>query len=173
MSLVPGDPGSLSACAATVGSLAARLADQARGLAPELGALADGWPGRASVAARRRGATLGASAATTADELEQLARLLQDRATDLADLLARARALEERLATAGLAVRDDRVVPAYGVRGEADPVAVAAAAGSAERLQGELDLLLAQHRRRRDFVLSALRASTARLDALSHELRRG
>ena len=42
-----------------------------------------------------------------------------------------------------------------------------------EELQAELDLVLAQHRRRRDWVLGVLRDSTSALSHLSHRLRSG
>ncbi|QKE85473.1 hypothetical protein [Arthrobacter sp. NEB 688] len=173
MSVVPGDPGSLSACAAAAADVARRLEASGTALAPAMEALGDGWPGRASVTARRRGAELAAGAVAAAEELERLGRELQDRATDLADLVARGRMVEERAAAAGLAVRDGRVVPAWGVRGEADAGAVADGTVAAERIGAELTLVLHQHRRRRDLLLADLRASTDRLAALSHTLRRG
>ena len=173
MSVVPGDPASLSACAATAASVGHRLAAVAAALGPEVAALGEGWPGRVSVLTRRRGDALATSAAPTAAELERVGRLLQDRATDLADLHARARSLEERAAAAGFVIRDDHVVPAYGVRGEADAATEAAERAGADALGSELELLLAQHRRRRDFLLAELRDSTERLATLAHGLRRG
>ncbi|MBM6400903.1 hypothetical protein [Phycicoccus sonneratiae] len=173
MTTVPGDPASLSACAATTAAVGRRLDALAQALGPEVAALGEGWPGRASVATRRRGGGLADAGAATADELVRVAGVLQDQASDLADLLARARAVEERAEAAGLVVRDERVVPAYGVRGEADAAAQRALTERATGLQAELDLVLAQHRRRRDFVLGVLRESTDRLAALSHGLRHG
>lgn len=173
MSVVPGDPASLSACAAAVAEVARRLAASGRALGPAVEELGDGWPGRASVATRRRGADIAAAAVTAAEELERVGRELQDRATDLADLVARGRRVEEGAAAAGLVVRDGRVVPAWGVRGEADAGAVADGDAAAERIAAELTLVLHQHRRRRDLLLADLRASTERLAALSHTLRRG
>ncbi len=173
MSIVPGDPASLSACAGTAATVGRRLEAEAEALAPELEALGEGWAGRTSVSTRRRGARLAAATSAAADELERVSRVLQDQATDLADLLARARAIEERATVAGLAVRDDRVAPAYGVRGEADAAAQQAQEAAAAALQAALDLVLAQHRRRRDFVLAELRASTERLAEVSRGLRRG
>ncbi len=173
MSTVPGDPASLSACAATAGTVGRRLAVEAEALAPEVEALGEGWAGRTSVSTRRRGTALAAATSAAADELGRVSRVLQDQATDLADLLARARAVEERAAGAGLEVRDDRVAPAYGVRGEADVAAQQAQEAASTSLQSALDLVLAQHRRRRDFVLAELRASSERLAEVSHGLRRG
>lgn len=173
MTIVPGDPASLSACAVTVRGVADGLAREADALTVALAALADGWGGRASVAPRRAGDALTAAAATTASELEHVARVLQDHATDLADLLARARAIDERARAAGLEVRGGTVGAVWGVAGEADAAAVATRDALATALQADLDLVLAQHRRRRDWVLEVLRASTASLDTVSLTLRRG
>ena len=99
--------------------------------------------------------------------------MLQDHATDLADLVARARALEERARAAGLEVRDGRVEIAWGVTGTADAGADRTRAAARAALQSELDLVLAQHRRRRDWVLGVLRDSTTALSDVSHGLRGG
>ncbi|GGL28573.1 hypothetical protein H9L10_02935 [Phycicoccus endophyticus] len=173
MSVVPGDPGSFAAAASTLAAAGRRLGASAPPLATALADLGEGWAGRVSVHTRRRGADLAEATTSAATELERVARLLQDRAGDLSELHARGRALHERAATAGLELRDGRVVPGYGVRGEADEATDAGRRERAVRLQGELDLLLAQHRRRRDFVLDELRASAARLTTLSDALRRG
>ena len=91
-----------------------------------------------------------------------MGRVLQDHATDLADLVARARAIEERAAGAGLEVRDGRVERAWGVTGPADAGADRARDDVRDALQADLDLVLAQHSRRRDWVLDVLRGSTTR-----------
>ena len=108
-----------------------------------------------------------------AAQLDTLGRVLQDHATDLADLVARARAVEERARAAGLDVRDGRVEVGWGVTGTADAQADLARHEAREALQAELDLVLAQHRRRRDWVLGVLRDSTSALSDLSHRLRGG
>ncbi|MBM6404383.1 hypothetical protein JQN72_09040 [Phycicoccus sp. CSK15P-2] len=171
MSLVPGDPASLSSCAASTAATAERVAATAAALEASWSALAQDWPGRASVEPRRRGDAVVAASSSTADELGSVARALQDQATDLAGLVARARTVEERAAAAGLEVRDDRVVPAYGRVTTADAAAESARAATAATLQAELDLVLSQHRRRRDFLLGMLRASTGRLAEVSAGLR--
>lgn len=173
MTLVPGDPGSLSACAATASSSAHRLAALAATLGPSVEGLADGWPGRTSAALRRRGAALTGATASIAARLEVMAVVLQDQATDLADLLARARAVEERAGAAGLEVRDGRVVPTLGVLAVADDTTATVRAGVADRLQSELDLVLSQHRHRRDAVLRTLHESYEALAEVSRGLRRG
>jgi hypothetical protein len=173
MTIIPGDPASLSSCGATVRMIAHRLETEAALLGSDYDALCDGWPGRVSATAGQRGVALADAADTTASELDQLGCVLQDHATDLADLIARARGIEERAASAGLEVRDGRVVPTWGVRGETDAASAHRQMRAAATLQADLDLILAQHRRRRDWALDALRGSTGRLGQVSHRLRRG
>jgi len=87
--------------------------------------------------------------------------------------VARGRALEERARAAGLEVRDGRIEIGWGVTGAADLEADQARAATGAALQAELDLVLAQHRRRRDWVLGVLRDSSTGLSDLSHRLRGG
>ena len=173
MSVVPGDPASLSACAGTARSVAERLADHATGVRTTSGLLGVGWTGRTSASTRRRAADLAAATDTTAAQLDRVGRVLQDHATDLADLVARGRALTERARAAGLEVRDGSVEIGWGVTGAADADADRARAATRSALQAELDLVLAQHRRRRDWVLGVLRDSTTGLSDVSHRLRGG
>ena len=173
MSVVPGDPASLSACARTVREVARRLDDHATVVRAAYRELGDGWTGRASVSARRAGAGLADATSATTAELDRVGRVLQDHATDLADLVARARALEERARAAGLEVRDGRVERTWGVTGAADADADRARDSLREVLQADLDLVLAQHTRRRDWVLDVLRGSTRALGEVSHGLRQG
>jgi hypothetical protein len=171
--VVPGDPASLSACAGTARSVAERLADHATGLRTASEALGEGWTGRTSAATRRRTADLASATDATAGQLDRVGRVLQDHATDLADLVARARVLEERARVAGLEVREGRVEIGWGVTGAADAEADRSRAASQASLQAELDLVLAQHQRRRDWVLGVLRDSTSGLADVSHRLRDG
>ena len=173
MSLVPGDPASLSACALTARAVAQQLGRQATGLRTAYQAVGQGWTGRRSVAARRGGDSLAEACAATAGELDRVGGVLQDHATDLADLVARGRAVEERAAGAGLEIRDGRVERAWGVTGQADAVADRSLEETRSALQREVDLLIAQHRRRRDFALGVLRESTTTLAGVSHRLRDG
>ncbi|MGL5817794.1 MAG: hypothetical protein ACRCYR_09550 [Phycicoccus sp.] len=173
MSVVPGDPGSLSSCAATARAVAERMTAHAVAVSDAWAGLGEGWPGPSSAATRRRGAALATATSTAAAELDRVGRVFQEHATDLADLVARGRALEARASSAGLAVRDGRVVPEWGVVGEAD------AATARERdvltgdLQAELDHVLVQFRRRRDRLLAVLDGSSSALAQVSHGLRRG
>ena len=173
MSVVPGDPASLSACAGTARSVAERLADHATGVRTASEALGEGWTGRTSAATRRRTADLAAATDATAGQLDRVGRVLQDHATDLADLVARARVLEERARGAGLEVREGRVEIGWGVTGAADAEADRSRAATRASLQAQLDLVLAQHQRRRDWVLGVLRGSTTELADVSHRLRGG
>ncbi|MFQ6172813.1 hypothetical protein ACK8HX_14480 [Oryzobacter sp. R7] len=173
MSVVPGDAASLSACARTAVEVAHRLAPESASLGREVDDLGEGWTGRASVATRRSGDGLVAATAVVATQLERVALVLQDQSTDLADLVARERGVREHAAAAGLDVRDGRVVLAWGVSGTADAGAQHEREAVRDALQGDLDLVAAQHARRRDFVLGVLRDSTAALADVSHGLRRG
>ncbi|MEO7422162.1 MAG: hypothetical protein ABIU87_07195 [Ornithinibacter sp.] len=173
MSTVPGDPASLSACAGTVRRVGSELlasADGIRVTGDELGAQ---WQGRASARVRKRTATLATASDTAAEQLNRVGVVLQDHAAELADLVARARMIGERADTAGLEVREGRVIVAFGVTGTADPERAGAQEVTRARLQGDLDLVLAQHRRRRDWVLEVLRESGAVLEQVSQGLRQG
>lgn len=173
MSVVPGDAASLSACARTSREVAARLVTESAGLRRTTSELGDGWTGRTSAETRRSGDDLADAAQALAEALDHVGQVLQDQATDLADLVARERTIGERATAAGLEVRDGRVVPAWGVSGTADLAATRAQEAARTLLQGDLDLVAAQHTRRRDFVLGVLRTSTTALGDVSHGLRRG
>jgi hypothetical protein len=173
VSVVPGDPASLSACAGTARAVAERLGERAAGLRTASERLGEGWTGRSSATTRRRVALLAESVDAGAARLDHVGRVLQDHATDLAELVARARALEERARASGLELRDGRVVVGWGVTGPADARADRAREEARGALQSELDLVLAQHRRRRDWVLGVLRDSTTGLSDVSHRLRGG
>ena len=152
MSVVPGDPASLSACASTARSVGHGLTGQASRVRATSRELAQGWTGRTSAGVRQRASGLADATDAAASELDRMGRVLQDHASDLADLVARGRAVEERARAAGLVVRDEHLRTA---------------------LQADLDLVLAQHRRRRDWVLEVLRDSTTDLAGVSHKLRGG
>ena len=123
---------------------------------------AKGWTGRASATTRRRARRWLAEATdATPAQLDRVGRVLQDHATDLADLVARARASRSAPGRRGSSVRDGRVELAWGVTGTADAEADRAREAARAALQAELDLVLAQHRRRRDWVLGVLRDSTS------------
>jgi hypothetical protein len=173
VSTVPGDPASTSACASVVRTVAGRLDAHADPLAQAVRDVGDGWSGRVSATSRRRGEALAAATRTTGAALERVSVVLQDHGTDLADLHARARRVQERAARVGLEVRDGRVVPPYGIAGEADAADQRLRAETAAGLQEELDAVTARHARRRDWVLGVLRSSTDDLAAVSHALRRG
>ncbi len=173
MSIVPGDPASLSACAATARRVAADLGPRAEGIRSSGEALGETWPGRTSARVRHRGSILASATDETAEQLLRVGGVLQDHATELADLVARARTIGEQATAAGLEVRDGRVVVAFGVTGTADLHQARDRDEAQGRLQRDLDLVLAQHRRRRDWVLEVLKDSSTTLGRLSHGLRQG
>ncbi|WP_392544920.1 WXG100 family type VII secretion target [Oryzobacter telluris] len=173
MTVVPGDAASLSACARTAREVSRRLEAEGSALASATSAVGDDWTGRTSATTRQAADGLTTAAATLAAQLDHVGQVLQDQATDLADLVARERTLRERGARAGLEVRDGRVAPAWGVSGTADLDAARERETTRDLLQADLDLVAAQHTRRRDFVLEVLRDSTTTLAEVSHVLRRG
>jgi hypothetical protein len=173
VSVVPGDPASLSACAATARAMGAQLGRRTTGVRAASRVLAQGWTGRASAAVRQRANGLAEATDTTAAELDRVGRVLQDHASDLADLVARGRQLQERAREAGLEVREGRVELAWGLTGTADAASDRQRAQAQAALQADLDLVLAQHRRRRDWMLGVLRESTTTLSEISHTLRSG
>lgn len=116
-----GDPASLSALAATLRRTAVVLRADGEGLDHAREDATPGWTGPASVATRRRVATLGAAATTTATALDDCGRGLQLAATELSASIARLRALEEEATAAGLQVRDGTVGRSWGITGVADP----------------------------------------------------
>jgi hypothetical protein len=171
--LVPGDPASLSACGATATRSAARLAADAERVRAAYRVLGDGWPGRASVTARRAGAAVADAAGAVATELGAGGAALQELATDLADLAARARQVGDRASALGLEVREGRVELPWGLTGEASASAAAAREAERRALQEELDVVRTLARRRRDRLLAVLGVSTGRLAAVSERLRAG
>lgn len=173
MSTVPGDPASLTACAGTVRRVGADLAASAHGIRAAGETLGHQWQGRTSVRVRARTATLTTATHSTAEQMSRVGGVLQDHSTELADLVARARMIGERAGMAGLAVCDGRITLAFGVTGTADPDRTHEQEKARARLQSDLDLVLAQHRRRRDWVLGVLRESTTALREISHGLREG
>lgn len=170
---VPGDPASLSACGATTSRAGARLAEDAERARTAYRQLADGWPGRTSVATRRAGDALAQAATEVATELVRGGAALQECATELAELAARARQTAERAAALGLRVRGGRVELAWGLTGEASAAGAAEREADRQRLQAELDAVATLARRRRDRLLTTLAGSTGTLVGVSDRVRAG
>lgn len=166
--IVPGDPGSISLAGAHARGAAGALRSAAEEVATAYLDIGLGWPGRASVGHRRGADDLVTASREVAETLEEVAGVLQDHATDLAELRARARVLDGRLAAAGAMVRDGVVRRRPGVRGV---VGAAPPDDDLVALQAEVDLVRTLLDRRRAFVLDRLRASTDALSGLSHSLR--
>jgi len=162
--LAAGDPASVSATAAALTRAGSALAAEADALEAAYRDLGRTWTGRASVDVRRRGAALTAACSTTAAELQLVGTALQDLATDLAELVARARAVAERADADGLALQEGRVVLGYGIAGEADPARAQDRERGRAELQRELDTVRTLLQRRRQRLVELLASST---DALS------
>jgi hypothetical protein len=111
------------------------------------------------------------AAAAAAEELDRAGALLQDHATDLADALQQARAVEEAAQQAGLAVADGRVVLRWGVAGVADEEALEVREERRSELQAQLDHAVLQLARRRARLTAALEAARSVLADHSAALR--
>ena len=162
----PGDPGSLSVTGGLLLRLAAGLRTDASRTSSAYAGLQGEWVGRASVAARRRGDLLVASVSTVAEETARVGALLQGHSTDLSGLLDEEAAIRTRAVAAGFVVTEVGMSLAPGLRGVADPAAVALA--DAERAALDLAWQDIQHRLataraslRRELTASADRLASA------------
>ncbi len=169
--LVPGDPGSLSAAGALLVRTAAVLSSDASELRDAYADLGRQWGGPRSVALRRRADLLVAAGEELAATFHRVGTALQEHATDLAELAARARAATERARLEGLEVRDGRVELGYGVRGEASAELAARREERRAGLQAELDVVRTQLARRRARLLAVLAATGPGLTAAATALR--
>lgn len=161
-----GDPGSCSQVGGSLRRLATELRSAARRTAHEHEQVAHEWSGRvARDLGRRTGAVVDA-ATTAAEELDRVGAQLQDHATDLAEALQEARAVEEAAQTAGLAVTDGRVVPRWGVAGVADEDTVDVREARRAELTARLDHTVLQLSRRRARLTATL--ETARTVLADH-----
>ncbi|WP_106296878.1 hypothetical protein [Knoellia remsis] len=168
---MPGDSGSLAA-AGTSARRAARDLEAARersGAAYDT--LRSEWSTSTSVRVRKEGARALDVLAEGSGHADRVGALLQEHATRLSELQARSRRLLDDVAAAGLEVEDGVVRLPWGVIGEADAAAARGRADDVRAFQGELDAILAQHRRRRDALLEQVAASTAELEGLARALR--
>lgn len=133
-----GDPGSMSALAASLRLTAVQLAADGERLAAALAEASPGWRGPRSVLLRRRLESTAAQARAMAAALDGAGRSLQAAATDLAASIAHLRALEEEARAAGLEVRDGTVSRGWGITGVADAGSAREAEVRRERLQERL-----------------------------------
>lgn len=129
-----GDPGSLSALASSLRSRAVQLHADAEALRAALADAAPGWRGPSALERRRRAERLAEATATTAEAMDACGRTLHSTATELAEAIARLRALEEEARAAGLDVRDGTVERSWGITGVADAHSV----DEAERVRASL-----------------------------------
>lgn len=169
--LVPGDPGSLSAGASTVGRLGTWLSADAEALRAAYQRVGTDWGGPRSLAVRKAGQGLADELSVAGREADTVARALQDHATDLAHLQGQLRAVTERAASVGLELREGAFVPAYGLTGEADPRAETAREQARIEVAAELERLVTLARRRRTELMRTLSQSQARLGQASERLR--
>ncbi|XVX19269.1 WXG100 family type VII secretion target [Actinomycetota bacterium] len=166
-----GDPAACSALGGALRRLADRLRHEADGVRESRDRLADQWPGRASVATRRRLDETARECTELADVLDRCGGLLQGYAAELADTATRVRAAEGRAAAAGLEVSAGRVALPMGVRGVADPAADAARAQELTAAQESLDAAYHRAVRQGSRLAASLGSASAALAALSGRLR--
>jgi hypothetical protein len=159
-----GDPGS---CSQTGGALR-RLASALEAASVRVGApgsqAEESWPGRVARDIGKRHRLVVETAQTTAAQLDRTGMALQAHATDLAEALYEARAVEERATVAGLRLVDGQVRLPWGVSGVADAVSVSALEDHRDLLQADLDramVLLARRRQRLVETLTAARVELA------------
>jgi len=168
---VPGDPGSLSAAGTAARRAARDLAGASeRGRTAYL-TLKDVWGTSTSVRVRKEGQRSTAALVLGAQQADVVGAALQTYAGELSEIQARARRVLDVADTAGLTIVDGHVRRAWGVTGEADPRAAQDTEELMRTLQDELDGLGAQHRRRRDRLLTRLTESTQTLDEIASDLR--
>ena len=156
-----GDPGSLSQTGGALRRLASRLRATGRAAHAAFddalaGDAAAGRRDRVVVAARRQYDAVDAAAAAAAVELDRAGSAVQAHASDLAEAVAKARAVAARADAAGLRVVDGVVLPAWGVAGVADGSATQSREQVQSQLQAELDQLGVLLARRRSALVSAL-----------------
>lgn len=168
---VHGDPASCSQAGGSLRRLAAELRAATSPAAAAHDDLGVEWSGRvARTVGTGSRAVLDATSAAAA-ELDRTGALIQDHATDLAEALHDARAVEARAQAEGLTVTDGRVVPRWGVAGVADEDALAAREARRAELQAELDHVVLQLGRRRARLAAALEAASTALADHSAALR--
>lgn len=162
--LLHGDPAS---CSQTGGALR-RLASTLEAASVHVGQAGspaeESWTGRVARDIGKRNRLLVETAQATAAQLDRTGMALQAHATDLAEALHEARAVEERATVAGLRVVDGQVRLPWGVSGVADAASVTVLQDQRDLLQAELDraaVLLARRRQRLVGTLTAARVELA------------
>lgn len=149
MSVLWGDPASVSALAAALRRAAARLAGDGLSVRERLREDAPERSGPRLAQTRQDVDAVMAGSARVAEVLDSTGRRLQSGATDLAATITTLRRLEEEAATLGLEVRDGTVRERWGIIGVADPAAARADEENRHRVQERLHIGLADLGRRR------------------------
>jgi hypothetical protein len=170
-SQLPGDPGSLTAAGTAARRAARELAGASATGTTAYSALKDAWGTSTSVRLRKEGQRSLATLTEGGRQADVVGAALQTYAAELSELQARARRVVDAADTAGLVIKDGQVGLGWGVTGEADLDAARDTAALVSTLQTELDGLTAQHRRRRDRLLTEVLTSTRELAELASDLR--
>lgn len=138
MSVLLGDPASISALAATLRRTAVTLAADGERLHARLDDAATGWSGPRAVRTRARIDAVADAAGDTATTLDEAGRCLQAASAELAATIAELRRLEDEAAGSGLELRDGTVHPGWGISGVADPGSVRDGRRRREDLQAQV-----------------------------------
>lgn len=149
MSVLWGDPASVSALAATLRRVASRLEGGGRSVQERLRDDAPEWTGVPAGEIRHDVDAVLTESARVAEVLDSIGRRLQSGATDLAATIAGLRRLEDDAAALGLQVRDGTVRERWGIIGVADPAAARADDENRRHVQERLHIGLADLGRRR------------------------
>ncbi len=171
MSVLWGDPASVSALAAALRRAAARLAGDGRAAREQLREDAPGWAGPLAEQTRHDVDAVLAGSDRAAEVLDSAGRRLQSGATGLAATITTLRRLEEEAAALGLEVRDGTVREPWGIIGVADPAAARADEENRHRVQERLHIGLADLGRRRAALARDCTAASQALQECTAALR--
>ncbi|MGE9781474.1 hypothetical protein [Janibacter sp. G368] len=166
-----GDPGSLSALAASLRSRAVVLHADAEALRLALAEASPGWRGPSALERRQRAEQLAEATSATAGAMDACGRSLHSTATELAEAIARLRAIEEEAQAAGLAVRDGSVERGWGIAGVADARSVEQSERLRESLQERIHQVVSVLGRHRALLAAECARASELLRSTSTALR--
>lgn len=169
--VLSGDPAACSRAGGTLLRTAERLRADVELVRAVRADVEEHWSSRAGTSARRRIEDLAVGMSRTARSFDDIGRALQEHSGDLSESLQEMRLLRERAETEGLGIEAGRVVPAWGVTGEASPALVAEREAARARTQQTLDALLNRLDRRRAHLAAIADEARTALAATSADLR--
>lgn len=171
MSVLWGDPASVSALAATLRRAASHVDAGGRSVRDQLREDVPGWTGPHAAETRHHVGALLTQSSRVAEALDSIGRRLQSDATDLAATIAGLRRLEDEAAALGLEVRDGTVRERWGVIGVADPAVARADDENRRHVQERLHTGLAALGRRRAALAGECATASQALQECTAALR--